>query len=369
MKVSVLTLHAVCNYGTQLQAYATQEKLKDFFEDVEFINYKRNDTYGKGLIDSFAKGNIFKALAIFPTIMRWKSVFGKFQKNNLNLSKKIYLKSEDFSNFICDSDAYISGSDQVWNSGWNNGIIGEMYLNFVPKNKLKFAFSSSFGKSKLTKEEIDKTKNFINQYKMISVREESGLEILTNQYKYYNAIRLVDPTLAVDDQFWRNFGKKSKKVIKEKYILIYNLNRSKDFDEFAKEISRKTGLKLYRFCTRYDQIFRNGKSLVIPKIEDFINLVDNAEYVLTDSFHAAAFSMNLNTMPICVYPKNYSSRISDFLKLVDSEQVHVKAYNDFDVINRKVDFEKVNLILKREREKVEKFLLEVKNIIEEEKSV
>ncbi len=368
MKVSVLTLHAVCNYGTQLQAYATQEKLKEFFEEVEFINYKRNDTYGKGLINSFSKGNMVKAIAILPTIMRWKSVFGKFQKNNLNLSEKTYLSSEDFSEFIYDSDAYISGSDQVWNSGWNKGIIGEMYLNFVPKNKLKFSFSSSFGKSELSKEEINKTQKFINQYKMISVREESGLKILINQYKYYNAIRLVDPTLAVDSHFWRSFGMKSKKKIKEKYILIYNLNRSKDFDRYAKEISKRTGLKLYRFCTRYDQIFRNGKSLVIPQIEDFISLVDNAEYVLTDSFHAVAFSMNLNTIPICIYPQNYSSRISDFLKLLDSEQVHVKNYDDFDVINRKVDFEKVNLILKKEREKVEKFLLEMKKIIKEEKS-
>ena len=368
MKVSVLTLHAVCNYGTQLQAYATQEKLKEFFDEVEFINYKRNDTYGKGLINSFAKGNLLKAVAIFPTIMRWKYVFDNFQKNNLNLSKKTYLNSEDFSDFICDSDAYISGSDQVWNSGWNNGIIDEMYLSFIPKNKLKFSFSSSFGKSKLEENEIDKTRRFIEQYNMISVREESGLKILKEQYKYHNAIRIVDPTLALDIQFWRNFGKKSKKKIKEKYILVYNLNRSKDFDEYAKNISKITGLKIYRFCTRYDQIFRNGKSLIIPQIEDFVNLVDNAEYVLTDSFHAVAFSINLNTMPICVYPQKYSSRISDFLKLIDSEQVHVKDYSDFDVVNRKVDFKKVNVILKKEREKLNNFLLEMKKTIEEEKS-
>ena len=141
--------------------------------------------------------------------------------------------------------------------------------------------------------------------------------------------------------------------------MVYNLNRSKEFDEYAEKLSKKTGLKLYRFCTRYDQIFRNGKSLVIPEILDFVTMIDNAKYVLTDSFHATAFSINLGTEPICVYPKEYSSRIADFLELIHSEQRKVNDYNDLDVVNRKVDFSKVDKILEAEREKVDIFLRKV----------
>ena len=97
----------------------------------------------------------------------------------------------------------------------------------------------------------------------------------------------------------------------------------------------------------------------MPEIFDFITLVDNANLVLTDSFHATAFSINMNTEPICIYPENYSSRLSDFLKLVDSEQRHAKDYNDFDVVNRHVDFEKVNKILQEERKKVDEYLSEI----------
>lgn len=363
MKVSVLTLHAVSNYGTQLQAFATQEKLKEYFENVELIDYKRNDTYGKGLVDSFAKGNMLKRIAIYPTILRWKSVFGNFQKEYLNLTRKEYLNKDDFENFDFDSEAYISGSDQVWNSGWNKGIIPELYLNFVPKEKYKFAFSSSFGNTRLSEKEIELTKKYINDYNLISVREESGLKILEEQYGYKKARRLVDPTLSYGAEFWRNFAKKSKKSINEKYILIYNLNRSKEFDEFAKKLSKKTGLTVYRFCTRYDQIFRYGKSLIIPQIEDFVALIDKAEYVLTDSFHAVAFSMNLNTKPICIYPNNYSGRIAEFLKLVDCEDMHIKNFKDLNIVERNVDFEKVNKILDKERKKVELYLNEIKSII------
>ena len=203
------------------------------------------------------------------------------------------------------------------------------------------------------------------KFEKITVREDSGVEILTNQLAINGAFRIVDPTLAMPAEFWRKLEKKSK--IKDNYILIYNLNRSKEFDNYAEELAKKTGYKLYRFCTRLDQILRNGKSLIMPEIFDFITLVDNAKIVLTDSFHATAFSINLNTEPICIYPQNYSGRLSSFLKLVNSEQRHAQNYNDFDVINRHIDFNKVNKILEQERKKVDSYLKDIVEMNKEEK--
>lgn len=355
MKAAVITLHSVCNYGTQLQVYATQEKLKQYFNDVVFIDYRRPDTYGIKLLKTFTKGNILKVLAILPTLIYWKHNFGGFQKKYLNITKKKYLKLEDFDNFEDIADIYFSGSDQVWNTGWNNGVIPPFYLSFVPNNKPKYSYASSFGKARLDEKEIKEVKGYLEQYKSISVREESGLEIVKEQLDIKDAIRILDPTLAMPASFWRGLKPKSK--IKEEYILIYNLNRSKEFDEYAEKLAKKTGLKLYRFCTRLDQIFRNGKSIIMPDILEFITLIDNAKFVLTDSFHATAFAMNLNTEPICIYPNNYSGRLSNFLKLVNSEQKHAKNYEDLDVMDRHVDFENVNKILDIERKKVDDFLL------------
>lgn len=359
MKAGVITLHSVCNYGTQLQAFATQEKLKEYFDDVTFIDYRRPDTYGRGLLKTFTKGNALKAPVILPTLIHWKHIFGGFQKKYLKITNEKYLNDEDLKNFKDFADIYFTGSDQVWNTGWNKGVIPAMYLSFVPSDKPKYAYAASFGKSKLSQEEIEQSKGYIEQYKAISVREESGLKILQEQYKYSKAIRILDPTLVMPAEFWRKYKTPSK--IKGDYILIYNLNRSKEFDEYAEKLAKKTGLKLYRFCTRLDQILRNGKSLVMPEIFDFVTLVDNAKYVLTDSFHATAFSINMNTEPICIYPENYSSRLSDFLALIDSQQRHANDYNDFEVINRPVDFEKVNKILNEERSKVDNFLQKIKD--------
>lgn len=360
MKAAIITLHSVANYGTQLQALATQEKLKQYFNEVIFIDYRRPDTYGVGLIKTFTKGNILKLPLILPTLIYWKHIFGTFQKQYLNLTKKKYLNAENFKNFHDCADVYFSGSDQVWNTGWNHGIIPYLYLSFVPDNKPRYSYASSFGKDRLTSQEINESKQYLQKYKQISVREQSGVEILKNGYHINNAFRILDPTLVLPKEFWRKIAPKNK--IKNKYILIYNLNRSKEFDQYALELSKKTGLKLYRFCTRFDQIIRCGKSLVIPSILEFITLIDNATYVLTDSFHATAFAMNMNTEPICIFPKHYSKRISDFLELVESSERAIKNYTDFEVLDRHVDFKKVNKILDQERKKVDKFL---RNIVKE----
>ena len=360
---AVITLHQVCNYGTQLQAYATQEKLREYFDNVVFIDYRRQDTYGMGLLQSFAKGNPVRALAILPTLLYWKKVFGGFRKQHLKLTDRIYLNESDFDNFPDFADVYISGSDQVWNSGWNGGVIPAFYLSFAPDDKPKYAYASSFGKSNLDELEIAASKSYIDRFDAITVREESGLHILRDQYGYSGPTeRILDPTLVMPAEFWRKVA--APHCIKGKYILIYNLNRNPEFDRYAEQLSERAGLAIYRFCTRLDQVLRGGKPLVMPEIFDFISLVDHAEYVLTDSFHATAFSMNMGTEPICVYPDKYSGRLSEFLKLVDSEQRHAYGYNDFDVLNRPTDFDKVNRILNTERKKVDDYLTHMKTSVE-----
>ena len=349
MKIDLITLHAIKNYGSVLQTLATQEKFKEYGHEVRVINFIREDALEENLLKTWCGDNLVKKIIMFPTILRWKKVFNNFLKDNINLTEESYTYEDDFKFFESDADLFCTGSDQVWNTKWNNGIIRPLYFSFLDSSKKRFAYASSFGKSRLEEWEISETKELIEKYEAIAVREDTAVSILQEQYEYKEALQIVDPTLVMPGSFWRKYSTQSK--IKEKYVLIYNLNRSKDFDKFAVNFAKKQGLKLVRFCTRYDQIFRAGKSILIPEIYDFITLIDNAEYVITDSFHATAFSLNLNTRPICIYPKEYGGRISSILKLTETEQCHLRNYDDFDIVNRSVDFDKVNRIFNQEREK------------------
>ena len=154
-------------------------------------------------------------------------------------------------------------------------------------------------------------------------------------------------------EFWRGCAEKPK--IKGEYILLYSVYINKNFDDYAKKLSKKTGLPLVRICPDIHQVIKRGKSVVIPPVFDFITLIDNAKYVLTDSFHATAFSMMLNTEPICVLHNN-PERISSFLRLVGAEHCIVKDADDLGVIDHPVDFENAEKILARERERVDEFL-------------
>lgn len=121
------------------------------------------------------------------------------------MSENTYTTEDDFESYPLDADAYCTGSDQVWNSKWNNGILPCLYLSFVPNDKYKFAFSASFGQSKLSTEEINKTKPYLEQYNRISVRESEAKVILDEQYNIKNSVHLVDPTLCVSGDFWRKY--------------------------------------------------------------------------------------------------------------------------------------------------------------------
>lgn len=357
MKIDVITLHAVKNYGSVLQTLATQELFQSYGFDVEIINYIREDCLDKNLMNYWCGSNPVKRVAMYPTLKRWEKVFNRFIREHFTLTEKVYTYEEDFKDFKLDADIYCTGSDQVWNSGWNGGIEKPLFLSFVPKEKYKFAYAASFGKKELSEKEVEETKEFIGQYRYISVREDYAKDMLEKYYGYTKCQHVVDPTLAYDGDFWRKYAPPSR--IKGEYILIYNLNRSRAFDDYAVKLSKKTGLPLVRLCTRYDQFYRPGKSILVPEVFEFITLIDNARYVLTDSFHATAFSLNLNTEPLCIYPAEYGGRLESILRMTGALLKHVENYEDFDVVNRPVDFDVVNAALDEQRVKIRQFLNQV----------
>lgn len=353
MKADLITLHTVYNYGSVLQAYATEKIFKDHGVDITIINYIRpNNTFFKSIKGS-ANNSLIKSIVVFPSLIIQKYKFGKFNKKMLNISKNKYINIEDFHNYSSDANFFITGSDQVWNSTWNEGILTPLYLGFV-KDKPKMAFSASFGKEKIDLDEVNQTKDLINEYDAISVRENSGVEILKKQYNYEKAIQIVDPTLLISKNEWETIMDHS--FTKKDYILIYQLNSNKEFDKFAQKIAKENNKELIRICRRLDQIVLNGKSQIIPTVERFISLFNNASLVITDSFHALSFSINLNIPFLCIYPKKFSTRLDSCLKLFELENRRVINYQYDDVFSKQIDWTAVNKKLTIERKKADKFI-------------
>lgn len=371
MKVTVITLQNVRNYGSVLQALATQKVFQNLGVEVDFINYNKHGketfwdkanafTEGKGF---FAK--ILYPFILMPSFIKEERIFKDFIRHHLNQQEKEYGCMKDFENFPISSDIYCTGSDQTWNSGWNKGILPELFLKFVPDDVTKISYAASIGKSKLDDWEVEETKELLSRYQYISVREASAKDIIEKQLGISSVTHVLDPTLQVSREFWLSVLENSYKAKYEKgkYVLIYQLNTNPDFDKYAKEFAKRKGWKLVRFCVRHYQGLRCGKAELIPKVEDFIGLIANAGCVITDSFHATAFSCNLNTPMICVYPNNYSSRLASLLDLLGLNNRHLTDYNDFSFVKKTlVDFSQVNEILDQERKIGYDFLKKALNI-------
>lgn len=359
-KNTIITLQNVRNYGSVLQALATQHVFKELGMEVDFINYYKN---GRQSLTQRMKSytdrkkiatKLLAPLLLIPSFIREDKVFMSFIRKHLHQQDKVYTCMDDFKDFPITSDVYCTGSDQTWNSGWNKGILPELFLKFVPDNVKKIAYAASFGKNRLDDWEVEETRKMLSRYQHISVREASAKEIVEKQLGLPSATHVLDPTLQVDRDFWISvIGQDYKpKYKKGKYVLIYQLNTNPQFDNYANEFAKRKGWKLVRFCIRFYQAFRCGRAEMIPNVEDFIGLIANAGCVITDSFHATAFCCSFNIPMICIYPNEYSSRLDSLLKLVGLEDRHLKDYSDFSFVeNTAVDFIPVNQTLNREREK------------------
>ena len=354
-KVSLITLQNVPNYGSVLQCYATEQIIRKIGYEIETINYLPERMTKLGMLkaikdkkDIFSKSFVLRNIArivIYPSYIKRFYIFNKFRKKYLIQTKKQFKNNNELKKYFPRADIYCTGSDQVWNSKWNGGIDKAMFLDFVPKDKKCIAYSASFGKNKLEFWEIQETKQLLKKYKNISVREKSATEILYSLG--YASVQVVDPTLLLNGNEWRKIS--SNKYSEDSYILVYNLNRNKKIDKYAENLSKKTGLKIRFLSYQFKEFYKKGKIMCNPKVEDFLSLIDNAQYVITDSFHATAFSLNFNTQFIIVYPGKYSTRLQSILEITGLENRVAKDENDLSIVSEKIDFEKVNKVIDKER--------------------
>lgn len=369
-KVEIITLHYIDNYGSVLQSLATQEIFKKIGYTSEIIDIVReNHSY----ISQYAEAkNQYKkklgpiSLIMLPVIMyRWKRqykkrhrVFSVFRDNYLHLTRK-YTSSEDLKKDPPIGDIYCTGSDQVWNTTYNGGILDEYYLSFVPKGKIKIALSSSFGSKSISESNKETVQKLLLDYDQISVREESALTILQN-LGIKKGIHVVDPTLALSSSEW-DCLLQLKPIRKEKYVLVYQLNNNAEMISFAKKLAKQLNLELVMITKSIRAKLYCRNVYFCPTIIQFLSLIKNADYVVTDSFHGTAFSLNFNKEFYIFYPPHYNTRIQSLLNITHTldRVVSVEQFDNYSLMP--IDYDNVNAILKRERKKIMDFVSNLKN--------
>ena len=361
MKISVITLHTVKNYGSVLQTYATQLKLEQAGFQVEFVDFWRKDNIDENLLEhdlscsktwnrNLITRLIFKMVK-WPSLKKRIKIFDDFLDSNIHLTSQQYYSLQELKDNPPQADIYCTGSDQTWNSDCNEGIEKPYFLEYMPEGRKCFAYAASFGKAKLDPEEQKLTKPLLQKYSAISMRESSGVRIL-NQMGL-SGVQILDPTLVLEAGEWKRLMARRK--IRQKYLLIYQLNKNRDFDCYARCLARKKGLKLIRLSYDYHHILKPGHLVCCPNVEDWVSLFYYADYIVTDSFHGTAFSINFNKQFSVFYPPQFGGRLENVLKLTSLEN-RVVTNNNNSQVGKTIDYRPVNRILARERKNADAFL-------------
>lgn len=297
--IGIITIHKINNYGSVLQAYALQKACEELGFNVEVIDYNypnvfhASNKYVNSVDSQPNEPRWLKALYSLELLKQHKGI-KSFVAKYEHLSSKQYGHPSELIGDIPHYDIYITGSDQLWNPRHCNGDPAFL-LHFAPDNALKISYAASIGVNSIPEDLKLQYKELLSRYAFISVRENSGAQVVWEVAGKKAAV-VLDPTLLLNKDQWNQIAV-PKRQFKKKYILCYFLNYTFNafpyVDQLADYMQQETGYEIVRVARPPHKLglshthYRIGAS---P--EEFLALVRDAEMVLTTSFHGTAFAVN-----------------------------------------------------------------------------
>lgn len=339
MKIATITFHNVNNYGALLQAYALQQTILNMGYDTELIDYTRQNlkdvlVWFGNKSKCFLKGKPDKQLysikefldMVFAGEGNTKEIapaFNSFRKNKLKLSSPA--NRNNVGKLAENYDLVITGSDQVWNCGRVN-IEPTYMLDFVNESRKKGSYAASFGISEIPEKYKHIYKNLLSDFSYLSVRENKGAEIIKDLIDREAKV-VLDPTFLLNKEQWEKLPDK-KIDNSQKYILVYQLEYSKNLMSFARKLSKEIGLPLKFIRKPVKENIEEDYCVGLGPdgwVEQFLN----AEYIVTNSFHGTAFAINFN--------KNFFTEVSqERIRAAMSSRL-INLLNIFDLNDRFID--------------------------------
>lgn len=303
MKIGLITIHDITNYGNRLQNYAVGYILREKFgcKVVSLASYKEKP-FENGNYLLWAKNFIARSMCVFPKIAEKRFGCGMTRWTNFyRWNKKI--PTRNFYAHSClpnslnnEYDLFFAGSDQIWNYRFPGTKYDDYFLRFA-ENKKKAAISGSFGVDVIPEEWRQTYIDGLSEFAHISVREDTGAKIVKDLTGRDVPV-LVDPVMLLNQKEWLKVSRKPRVDTSKPYILKYYLGdelEEEKIDHWAKE----NGYEVYELLNnQIPELYSAGPG-------EFISLVANASLVASDSFHCIVFSIIFKN-PFVVYARNGS---------------------------------------------------------------
>jgi len=363
MKIGILTLPLINNYGGLLQNYALQTYLKRLGHEVITINSVKqiSCTQKYRFLLSYIKRSIQKYIFKDKKILFTNVIKQIIFENTQSIHTKEFIQKninaidvkDKITNELCTQykfDAFIVGSDQVWRNNFAPDILNN-FLDFAEASKaIQLAYAASFGVDSwdYSEELTIRINKLIKRFDAISVRERSGVDLCA-KYLNVDAQCLLDPTMLLSKTDYIELINATSEKIPDDELLIYVLDWTKDKQKIIDEIASKKKLNPFEV----GKPSKNG----YPSVESWINGFKNAKFVITDSFHGTVFSILFNIPFITIANEGRGlTRFTSLLETFDLTDRLIFKFCDLKITDLDIDFSKVNPIVEDERQKSYQFI-------------
>lgn len=387
MKIGIVTFVKCDNYGAELQAFALQHKLNAWGYDAEVIDMEKEvgvlegsvATYKNAIVNRIKRYGLIKGfIKVFQLIVdKYKAkrareknadkaqkkheIFNDFFYSAIRHSEKYYTLDELRNARSLPYDVLVAGSDQIWNYMQTN-YLDVFFLTMASRwGAKKISYAASFSVRQIPENLKKLYKTYLENMDAISVRELDGLDIVKS-CSNRDASLVLDPTLLLNRDEWVSALTIPDYLPKgKKYVVIYTLSGSHYIYSLAKKVAAKYGVEVINIKNGYSKVKGDDDIIHIYDAgpREFISIYNQALYVITDSFHGTAFSLNFNVpFTTLLNPaSNINSRALSILKLTNTENrlIYDDGSNKLpETLN--VDFEHVNSVLNEWRQVSVSFL-------------
>lgn len=387
MRIGIITFVKCDNYGAELQAYALQKKLNLLGYDAEVINLEKEkgviessfSSYKNAILNRYKQYGLIKGSLKIIELIKDKynarkafaansdkvkerhKIFEKFFNDYIKHSTKFYTLEEMRNIQSLPYNVMIAGSDQIWNY-MQTRYLDVFFLMMANRwETRKISYAASFSVSSIPQNKRAMYKQYLENMDAISVRETAGLDIV-KKCSNCNATLVLDPTLLLNRQEWINFVAIKDYLPKDKkYVVIYTLSGSHYIFSLAKSIAKELNVEIINIKLNYLKMKEEEGIIHISNVgpREFITIFDHAAYVITDSFHGTAFSINFN-IPFTTLlnpASSINSRALSILKLTNTESRLI--YDDGSESKPEslsVDYKPINAIIDNYRKRSLKFI-------------
>ncbi len=366
MKIGILTHPLHNNYGGLLQAYALQTVLKRMGHEVLTLYTEQTPDRTRYII-KYTKYIVKKVIGKKPyaplSFKQRKTITkntDRFVEKYMSVTKPLFWVDHNIHEEY-EFDAYIVGSDQVWRPSFVHNI-RDMFFNFLKdKDTIRIAYAASFGTSdwEYSAEEEFDCQKLIEKFDAVSVREDSGIELCKTKFNI-KPIHLLDPTMLLSKQDYKSLYKNKTKSSRQltAYLLDISAWRLRLLENIAHILSMEI---TYIGNPNADNKYLNYKQRIIPDVESWISGIDNADFVITDSFHGCVFSIIFNKQFIAIgNNKRGLDRFTSLFKMFGLENrliMEDSSYTNIEkLIRTSIIYDPINIKINAKRKEAKEFL-------------